>query len=615
MSARREGAAAAIAALALAAALLGGCASLRDDAKAPPQGEVEAATQDVPPAVKLIVQAPDPLRQLLEEYLDLGRLRALVPDEPITDAELRRLEAATPAQARALLETEGYFDAEVKVERIAGEPPQVRVVVEPGRQVKVDSVDWHFEGPLQQQATAGDTRAVEVRDKLRHDWQLPPGAPFRSPAWSSAKSNAIAQLRAQGYASADWRATEARVDAVDHTAALALDAQSGPLYRSGEVRIEGLQRQDAQTVRNLANFKPGTPATEKLLLDYQDRLARAGLYSSATVTMEPDPARAEDTPIDVRIQELPLHSATLGLGVSALTGPRMTAEHTNRRILGLRATLRNKVELAKLRRAWEGELTSHTQPGLERNLVGGTVERLRTEDDIVTSARLRAGRAWERERLDRLAFVEIERASVDNSRGKTFSTALSANLHHTWRWVDSPLLPTDGVGLTLQTSAGHAVSDTGNGPYGRAYARLQYWKPLPAGWFGYARLDLGQVFVRDSVRIPDTQRFRAGGDGSVRGYAYRSLGPKTDGVVGSGNMLMTGSVEVAHPLTPRIPGLWGALFVDAGDAANRWNQLDPALGYGFGARYRSPIGPLSVDIAYGEREQRFRLHLSVGVQF
>lgn len=601
--------------LGMAATLLGGCASLRDEAQAPPQGEVEAATKDVPPAVKLVVQAPDPLRQLLEEYLDLGRLRALAPDEPITDAELRRLEAATPAQARALLETEGYFDAEVKVERIAGEPPQVRLVVEPGQQVEVSRVDWHFDGPLAAAAASGDALAIEIRDRLLDDWALPPGAPFRSPAWSSAKANAIAQLRAQGYASADWRSTEARVDAVDHTALLALDAASGPLYRSGSIRIEGLQRQDAQTVRNLANFKPGTPATEKLLLDYQDRLARAGLYSSATVTIEPDPARADDTPIDVRIQELPLHSATLGLGVSALTGPRMTAEHTNRRIFGQRATLRNKVELAKLRRAWEGELTSHVQPGLERNLVGGTVERLRTDDDIVTSARLRAGRAWERERLDRLAFLEVERASVDNSRGKTFSTALSANLHHTWRWVDSLLLPTDGLGLTLHTSAGFARSDTGDGPYGRAYGRLQYWKPLPGGWFGYARLDLGQVFVRDRVRIPDTQRFRAGGDGSVRGYAYRSLGPSVDGAVGSGNMLMTSSIEVAHPLTPRIPGLWGALFIDAGDAANRWNQLDPALGYGFGARYRSPIGPLSVDIAYGEREQRIRLHLSVGVQF
>ena len=109
--------------------------------------------------------------------------------------------------------------------------------------------------------------------------------------------------------------------------------------------------------------------------------------------------------------------------------------------------------------------------------------------------------------------------------------------------------------------------------------------------------------------------FRAGGDESVRGYAYRTLGPVIDGVVTSGRVLMTGSAELARPIAPKWPAYWWAMFVDAGDAANRWGDLRPALGYGVGFRWRSPVGPLRIDWAYGQRVHKMRLHLSVGISF
>ncbi len=99
----------------------------------------------------------------------------------------------------------------------------------------------------------------------------------------------------------------------------------------------------------------------------------------------------------------------------------------------------------------------------------------------------------------------------------------------------------------------------------------------------------------------------------MRGYAYRSLGPQTDGVVASGRTLVTGSADVARPISPRYPAFWWAAFVDAGDAANSWKNLDPAVGYGVGLRWRSPVGPLRVDLAYGQRVQQFRVHFSVGI--
>ena len=142
-----------------------------------------------------------------------------------------------------------------------------------------------------------------------------------------------------------------------------------------------------------------------------------------------------------------------------------------------------------------------------------------------------------------------------------------------------------------------------------------WYLPIGRAWYGQLRLELGQVFRNDAVAVPESQLFRAGGDDSVRGYSYRSLGPLVDGVVSGGNTLFTGSVELARPFTASLPSLWGAVFVDAGNAADDWGTLSPALGAGIGLRWRSPAGPLRLDWAYGREVRKSRLHFSVGIAF
>ena len=113
--------------------------------------------------------------------------------------------------------------------------------------------------------------------------------------------------------------------------------------------------------------------------------------------------------------------------------------------------------------------------------------------------------------------------------------------------------------------------------------------------------------------VPDSQLFRAGGDDSVRGYAYRSLGPVVAGSVTSGASLVTGSLEVARPFVASVPSLWGALFIDAGRADTSFGTLKPAVGLGAGVRWRSPVGPLRLDLAWGQELKRFRVHFSIGI--
>lgn len=606
----------AAAALLLLALQLGGCALLRPD---PDKDDAPAQEEPLPPPLTLQLDVEDKvLRGLLQEHLDLARLRRVAPRAAIDDVELARLVAAAPAQVRALLETEGYFNPQVELRREDGTPPVVVLRVEPGPRVQVSQVALRPQGEVETLRQAGDREAAALVSQLHARWPLPPEAPFRNAEWGDAKASVLTQLRAGGYARAEMADSQAVVDAQAHTAQLTVAPDSGPLFRVGELRIEGLQRQDDSTVRNLAGFGPGTPARESLLLDYQERLQQAGLYERATVTLD---ATAEDpaaAPVQVQLRELPRHQANVTLGVDANTGVRFGLEHWDRRVFDQPATMRNRFDLAQLRQAWDGELASHPRSGMHRNLVSGQLERLESSVDVVRSARVRLGRDQATPRRDRFTFLQLETSATDPNDPNAVrerASALSINHHLVLRRLDNRLLPTRGWTLSLQAGVGESHSTSAaSGPFTRLYGRLTGYRPLGA-WYGQARLELGQLFVRQDVGVPESQQFRAGGDESVRGYQYRSLAPTVNGTVVSGNVLFTASAEIARPFLDNYPELWGALFVDVGQTAPRWSELRPVWGPGVGLRYRSPVGPLRLDVAYGEAVREMRLHFSVGVTF
>ncbi len=596
---------------------LGGCGIFKKETADTSQeaGGDKTATSSMP-VLELKVAAPGPLDDLLAKNLDLAQVNRLARGEPLQEGEFERLLNAAPAQARALLQTKGFFNPEVKVEREPGDPPLVLVTVDPGPITVVGSVDLEVEGPLRDAADAGDTRAKRVASDVLSKWRLTRGTPFEASAWSSAKSGVTARMRADAYVLADWERTQARVDASTQSAALSGTVASGPLFRTGEIQVDGLDRQDVQTVRNIADFPSGVPATETLLLDFQERLQKSGLFTSAVVTLKPEDADPLATPVSVRVAEQKVQEATVGIGYSANLGVRGTLEHVHTRPFGYPFILRNRFEIAQVEQRWDGELSTQTLPGLYRNLIGWGYSRVESDTDVVTSGRVRAGRAQETKRISRLGFLEAERSITTSALGRQTSDAVSAHYHGIWRKVDDQLLPTDGRVWTGQLGGGYATSNPGDkGPFIRAYAKLDAFKPFAGNWFFQGRLEAGQVFVRDDVIVPESMRFRAGGDNSVRGYGYRKLTPQINGVDTGGKVLLTASAEVARPILASIPELWGAAFLDVGRAADNWGDYKPAIGVGVGVRFRSPVGPLKLDLAYGEETQQFRIHLTVGVAF
>ena len=570
------------------------------------------------PVVRLQVTAPPELADLLTRYLDLGRVNRLAGGEPLLEGELDRLLAAAPQQARDLLDTEGYFNAQVRIERSQSSDgdgvPTVQLSVDPGPRTLVRQVDINIEGPLASDATQlPHARAAAA--SLRSDWPLPAGEPFREADWSRAKTASVAGLRAQGYVQAEWAATQARVDAAEQAADLSATVDSGKLFRVGPLRVRGLEVQDASTAANIADIQAGAPATESMLLDIQERLQKSDLFDRVSVTLDTTPPQPEATPVVIRLGERALQEATVGVGFGANVGTRFTLDHVHRRPFGRAWLARNNFDVAQLRQRWVGELSTQTLPGLYRNLVGGGLERLESDSDVVRAANLRVGRQQATRNINRLLYADWNSSSTISALGRRQSDAIGLHYHGVWRQLDDPVLPTRGRVWSGQMGVGQARSDPGGtGPFTRLYARLDAFHPL-GNWFGNGRIELGQVFAKGNVTVPEALRFRAGGDDSVRGYAYRSLTRRVNGIEVGSEVLFTASAELARPILERLPDLWGAVFIDAGNAAGSWGDLQPAVGVGAGVRYRSPIGPVKLDLAYGEAEQRWRLHLTVGLAF
>ncbi|MGM9484007.1 autotransporter assembly complex protein TamA [Roseateles sp. NT4] len=596
----------------LFAVLLSACATQAPpQAPAPPAPDIPA---DAPAVYSLDIRIDGDsrdagaLQSLLAQNLDLARYRA--SEAALSKVELARLAAAAPAQAESLLETEGYFSAKADVDRDPADETRLLLKVTPGPLTRVGELDIEFTEGL------ADEEAKALRESLRSAWPLKKGAAFTQQQWASAKSDVLLRARNGGYPLARWGETAARVDPEAQTADLHLVLASGNRARLGALRIEGLKRQSRDAIERLTGFDKGDGYTEQKLAEFQERLAKTQLFDAVRVQLLSETPDADGTtPVQVTVTESALQQATAAVGYHSNTGQSVSVEHLHRRPFDLPVRLRSKLQLSRELSGAEFELSSHPQPDLHRNLASLQFEQDRTGDTIATNLGIRLGRLYESTRDERLSYVELLRAR--ETEGQQVNTNLALSINQQWirRRLDSTLLPTDGHQALALVGFGYAKGGgtDSSGPFGRMQFKLGVYKPF-GGWFASARAEVAQVIARQQVGVPEKLLFLAGGDESVRGYAYRSLGPQNDaGLTVGGRVMATGSLEIAHPIMPSFPALWGAAFIDAGNAARRWGEYSPVVGYGVGVRWRSPVGPLRVDVARAQETGKWRLHFSVGI--
>lgn len=575
------------------------------------------------------IDAPEEVRGLLERHLQLQRYREV---SDLDTRELERLLVLAREDATELLGTLGYFEPQLELRQEAGDGGQRPVIVlrvNPGPATQVRALDLRFEGHI---AESGEQEARGLRDAIVRDWRLQTGRRFTQSAWDEAKTQALRQLLARRYPAGRISESLADVDPVAHSADLQLTLDSGPLYRLGPLQVSGLQRYDPALLR-LARLSPGEVYDQRKLVEAQQRLASSGYFDSAYLSVDPqaDPAAA---PVNVQLREAKAQKVVMGLGFSTDSGPRLSLEHVHNQmpVLGWRA--QTKLLLDRKSPFAQTEWTSLPDENLWR-WVGAL--RMDRQDDgslLTDSQRWRVGRLQTGESIDRNFYLQYDRSLVRGSgeAGASASAtgegaALSANYAWTHRVFDSLPFPSRGHALSAEVGAGSTLKGQQQ-PYLRGLARWTGIVPLGSDDAGSQaargrlalRLEGGAVGARREAQIPAAQLFRAGGDTSVRGYGLREIGlPLANGSTGPGRYMSTGSVEWQQPLRSQgVVTAWeGTLFVDAGDVADRAEHLGQtlAVGVGTGLRWKSPIGPLQMDLAYGVTVHKLRLHLSVGWVF
>lgn len=550
-------------------------------------------------AATVSLDAPSGLRPVLEKHLAfIGEQAGDGLDEGGRVALLRRARK----EIAGILATEGYFTPSVEGRDAAD--GGFAIVVDPGRRTTIAGVELHFHGAVE----GADGRA----DVLREAWALPVGEPFRQADWDAAKQQLLDGLSLRDYAAATITTSEAVIDPENASARLRVDIDSGPAFRFGRLEASGLADYDRGLLERYRPPEPGEPYSQERLLRYQTALQNTPYFASVVVDIDRHTPTPEAAPVQVQVTEAKPRRVGFGVGASSNTGYRVETSYRDAHLLdraynlvsGLRIEQRRQLAYADvfLPPTFTGYLDS-VGALVEHTHIAGLQTRRQSFGLVRTIPR---GNIENRFAINYQREMLAPDGSVDTQR-----KALTANWSWTGRFVDNILDPRSGQVLNLQLGGASqaALSDRN---FLRAYGRYQLFVPVLRRDVVILRAEGGITVAESRDGVPQDFLFRTGGAQTVRGYAYQSLGVKEGSATVGGRYLAVTSAEYVH----WYEGDWGvAAFVDAGNANDERKLFKMNLGYGIGPRWKSPAGPIAVDLAYGQRDHRLRLQFAVAIAF
>lgn len=587
--------------------LIASAAALADDppaSPAPPPASEPSANPAEGLRYRVVIEAPSPLRETLATSVNLIRWQTY---DQMTVSLFDALVRQANEQAKEAAATEGFFAAtvDVGVDRTVT-PFNVTVRVTPGAQARVRKATIAIDG-----IAATDDAGAAARMAVQQQWPLPPGTPFRQPDWIAAKQRAVGTLAGSAFAAAKLGFSEAVVDPDANSVDLDVRIDSGPVFYVGELEIEGLSRYPAELVRHYRTQRPGDRYSIAAIDQFVRRLNGTGYFASVHAAIDADLAHADDAPVRVSVIEAPPKKIEAGLGYSTDTAFRGNVSYRDVNVgndalqMYVDARVESKLQNASLRFVRPPSATGWSPSAfaqVERTDISGLITQTGTVGVRMSS--LDERNQWQ---YGIAYYTDLQQPAGFPSAD---SRALYADVERAWRRVDDLAAPTRGWIALVQAGVGIPGASTRG--FERVIVRYAYWRPLDRLWSFTARAEAGTVFASSRNDIPSALLFRTGGDTTVRGYSFDSLGVKQGDAVLPTRYYYASSVEV----TRWIGEAWGiAAFVDAGNAFDDRSQARPAVGYGIGARVKTPIGPFRLDLAYGEQSRQVRLHFSVGIAF
>jgi len=528
----------------------------------------------------------------------------------VSDTQARVLANDAAKQAPVALQPYGYYNAQATsdLQHVGGEW-QVHLQVTPGPATKVATLD------VQVSDVALELRPVNIAVRAFHPRV---GEQMNDATYEASKGTIASALLETGWLDAKATEHKVAVTRTDNRAAIHLHYSVGERYKLGAVTFEGSQFKPGFLERYVP-WESGDWYSQSNLLALQQALTDADYFS--IVDVEPEVAKAKDHVVPVKVEVAPAKRTvyTAGVFVGTDTGPGVRGGIKRRWINRSGHTLDNQVLIAQRLKTAQ-VIYGIPRPGRDHasfNLgVGYRDENTKTSVSRTFSIAANETRDWHG--WVRTVGVHLLSGTftVGNSgndvnipgieRGR--STLIYPEIGLTKKVADNPLFVRKGYSINLISRAGPGIDTR----FAQALADVTWIRAIGRENRLILRGNAGITSVADFSKLPPQLRFFAGGDRSIRGYAYQAIGPRNSyGLVVGGERLLVGSATIEHYFTRN----WGiAAFVDSGDAFNG-TDFHASTGAGLGVRWRSPVGMVRVDVGVPIANPYYhgpQLHIVIG---
>ncbi|HFC91933.1 MAG TPA: outer membrane protein assembly factor [Leucothrix mucor] len=552
----------------------------------------------VPAADISIVGTGGDLYKNLELHLP-SRIPACTESTEDIKQFIKSLKRRFRGAARAV----GYYDAVfTPTTRMINNCWTITINVSANRPVRVTQARFIIKGDgLQQQ---------EFRE-LRNNPPYQNGDILNHKKYTDYKTSLKEIAQAFGYFDAAFEEHKISVNPINYSATIDLVLNTGRRFRYGKINVEQ-KVLNKKVIKTFLQIKEGDFYSSEDLIAQQQLLQSSGFYKDISIHALHKEAANQQIPIKISLQAKKRNAWKFKVGYGTDTGPRINGE-LNRRWtsakgdgLSLTATAAPKVSTF-VARLTEPKANPH------KGVLSYFFEWKQDKDGDILGRSYKLGAEYTRKTSDdwkqkaTLTYLLETTQEGNTIAGKSHLTLLGASVEKTE--ADNYLYPLNG--WHIKAGAHGAIEKLlSDQSILQLEINSKLITELGEGRL-IGRLDFGSTLVGDFDSLPKSLRFFAGGGRSVRGYGFNLLGEtnSTNDVLG-GKHLLVGSVEYEY----RIDESWSAAaFLDAGNAFNDLKSPDLKLGAGFGVRWRSPVGPVRVDIGFPQ--DKFadpRLHISIG---
>jgi len=558
----------------------------------------------------------------LREAIQRAMTEAKAPARSRSEARRRARDAGDDAVA--VLRSEGYYAYVVEPDVTEADPPRAILKITPGPIFVIADPKVAWSG------TAPDEGVVKRAESVI---RLRPGAPGRAVEVLAAEGRVVAQVQQLGYADAVAEPREIVVDHADHTLRPTFRIAAGDLVRVDGIQVVTKGRSNPAWIQHLAPWKSGDIYEPDDIAELERRLRDTGVYDSVSVSLAPKDKVLPDglRPVVVTVSDRKARTVELAANYSSTEGPGADVKwiHYNRFHRADTTTL--TARLGRTDSRLEAELAlPHWRRAQQTLKLNTAIFREDTDAYVETGAHFGLDLTRKlRTTVYRTYGVSLDLAQVDSpTTVNGVTTDVEQNFAtftllgaQAWDRSDNMLDPTKGWRLDARAEPTAITGDLT-----MAFLKLQAQTTayLPFGRSARTvlagRFKAGQIVGGTMPDVPASNRFYAGGGGSVRGYSYQAIGPRIDNTTTpqGGLSLLESSLELRHKFTDR----WGAVaFVDAGGVGvDNWPQGDDfGVGVGVGLRYDLGFGPIRADIAMPiskrDGDPSFQVYISIGQAF